>query len=91
MKNTRRGGPGGCVLPMKKRCFSGHRPRSGARRTFSVLPKRRLSEGKAAVLQGRNDCGTDCGQRENGEIQLNKYNKKTTIFVRDKKYHNFFD
>lgn len=84
MKNTRRGGPGGCVLSMKKRCFSGHCAGSGARRTFSVLPKRRLSEGEAAVRQGRNDCGTACGHRENGNIQPNKYNKKVTIFAENK-------
>ena len=84
MKNTRRGYPGGCVLPMKKRCFSGRCPGSGTRRTFSVLHKRRLSDGETAVRQGRSNCGTDCGHRENGKIQPNKYNKKVTIFAENK-------
>ena len=82
MKNTRRGGPGGCAFAIEKGGFSGCRPGSGARRTFSVLPKRRLSEGGAAVRQGRSDCGTDCGQRKNGNIQSNKYNKKSYDFCR---------
>ena len=84
MKSTRRGDHGGCVLPMKKRCFSGHCPGSGTRRTFSVLHKRRLSEGKAAVRREIANCGAACGHRENGKIQLNKYNKKVTIFAENK-------
>ena len=67
MKNTRRVR----VCDMERRVFRA-RPGSGARRTFSVLPKRRLSEGGAAVRQGRSNCGTGCGQRENGRIQRNK-------------------
>lgn len=84
MKNTRRGGPGGCAFPIWKGGFSGHRPGSGARRTFSVLHKRRLSEGETAVRLGKSDCGTGCGRRKNGKIQPNKYNKKVTIFAENK-------
>ena len=81
MKNTRRGGPGGCAFAIWKRHFSGHRPGSGARRTFSVLHKRRLWEGKAAVRMGRSDCGTNCGRRENGKIRP-KNKEKSYDFCR---------
>lgn len=84
MKNTRRGGPGGCAFLIWKRGFSGYRPGNGARRTFSVLPKQPRSEGKAVAWLGRSDCGTARGQGENGKIQPNKYNKKVTIFAQNK-------
>ena len=90
MKNTRRGGPGGCAFPIWKRGFSGHRPGSGARRTFSVLHKRRLSEGETAVRQGRSDCGTGCGQRENGKFNRTNITKKLRFLQKISKNRNFF-
>lgn len=72
MKNTRREGPGGCTFMMQSHPFSGQRPGNSECQIFSVLPKGPLSAEKTAVRLGRSDCGTECGQRENGKIQRNK-------------------
>ena len=84
MKNTRRGGPGGCAFAIGKGGFSGRVPEAADAEPSPFCPNGAFQKGKRRTALEELTVAWPVVNGEMGKFDATKYNKKVTIFAENK-------